>query len=61
MAVVCLIEEEDQAMEILIRRAVVLLSFGLSEHEVRDIMFAAGGVTEMELFFAIRAAEILRT
>jgi hypothetical protein len=45
-------------MENLIRRAARLLSFGLSESEVRDIMHS-NTVTEVELFFAIRAARVL--
>lgn len=45
-------------METLIRRAARLLSFGLTECEVRDIMHS-NAVTEVELFFAIRAAGVL--
>jgi hypothetical protein len=49
-------------VEDLIRRAASLLDYGLDEAEVRDILLATDpGLTEEQLFLAVRAARVLRS
>jgi hypothetical protein len=59
MGGVCLIEEVDPTVENLIRRAAILLGYGLSELEVRDLLMEDTVTTEQEVYFAIKAAVVL--
>ena len=59
MADVRLLEEVDDSIENLIRRAATLLSFDLSEVEVRCLLVDDSTATEAVVFFAIKAAVIL--
>lgn len=61
MGGVCLIEEVDPTVENLIRRAAILLGYGLSELEARDILVEDTVTTEQEVYFAIKAAVILNS
>ena len=53
------IEEVDSTIENLMRRASILLSYGLSEVEARNILVEDTVTTEQEIYFAIKAAVIL--
>lgn len=59
MGGVCLIEEVDPTIENLIRRAAILLGYGLSEFETRDLLVEDTVTTEQEIYFAIKAAVVL--